>query len=74
MKELVEYILKSIADNPDDVEVTVQEGGENEPVFINVKLNDDDKGLIIGKEGRNINAIRTILSIKARNKVILKVE
>lgn len=74
MKELVEYLLKSIADNPDDVEVTVQEGSENEPVFINVKLNDIDKGLIIGKEGRNINAIRTILSIKARNKVILKVE
>jgi len=74
VKELVEYLLKSIADNPDDVEVTVQEGSENEPVFINVKLNDIDKGLIIGKEGRNINAIRTILSIKARNKVILKVE
>lgn len=74
MKELVEYILKSIADNPDDVEVNVQETKEDEPVFIDVQLNDEDKGLIIGKEGRNINAIRTILSIKARNKVILKVE
>lgn len=74
MKELVEYILKNLVDNPDDIEVTVVDGGENEPVLINVKLNDEDKGLVIGKEGRNINAIRTILSIKAKNKVILKVE
>jgi len=63
MKELVEYIAKSIVNAPDQVVVTE----ENDEVGIMLKLQvaDDDKGRVIGKQGRVAGAIRTLLRVKA---------
>lgn len=80
MKELAEYITKNIVSHPDEVEIKVEEsdeileGDENPPVTVYIKVNEEDKGLVIGREGKTINSIRTILAIKARTKVHLKVE
>jgi predicted RNA-binding protein YlqC (UPF0109 family) len=80
MKDLLEYILKTIVNNPKEVEVTVDEptaesmSPEEAIAVVHVKVNEEDKGLIIGKQGKTINAIRTLLAIKARQKVVLKVE
>lgn len=63
MKELIEYIVKSIVDNPDEVEVT-QIDGESTVVF-ELRVKQDDVGKVIGKKGRTINAIRTLVNASA---------
>lgn len=60
-KELLESILKLIVDKPKEVEVikTVDEMG----VLLEVKMNQEDAGLVIGRGGRTIQAIRTVIGI-----------
>lgn len=58
MKELVEYITKALVDKPEVAKVT-QTDGEGVTI-IGIKVAPEDTGKIIGKEGRIINAIRTI--------------
>ncbi len=75
MKELVEFIVKNLVDNPDSVEVTQTEK-ERETLFL-VKVSSDDFGKIIGKSGKIATAIRTIVktSAKKQNKrVFVKFE
>ena len=60
MKELIEYIAKSLVDNPDEVLVSEVEG-ENTSV-IELKVAKADLGKVIGKNGRTARAMRTILS------------
>ena len=60
MKELVLYIAKALVDNPDSVEVK-EVSGEKSTV-IELKVAEDDRGKIIGKEGRIIKSIRTIVN------------
>jgi predicted RNA-binding protein YlqC (UPF0109 family) len=64
MKELVEYIARSLVNNPDAVEVTEEkdvEGG----IVLKLKVADEDKGRVIGKQGRIAQAIRTLIRVKA---------
>ncbi len=63
MKELVEYIAKSIVNAPDDVVVTEEESEEG--ITIKLQVADDDKGRVIGKQGRVAEAIRTLIRVKA---------
>jgi predicted RNA-binding protein YlqC (UPF0109 family) len=60
MKELVLYIAKALVDNPDNVEV--QEVAGEKATVIEVKVSETDRGKIIGKEGRIIKSIRTIVN------------
>ena len=60
MKELVLYIAKALVDNPDQVEVK-EVSGEKSTV-IELKVAESDRGKIIGKEGRIIKSIRTIVN------------
>ena len=66
MKPLLELILKDITNYPDEIDIEEQIN-EEDPTFVIylIKANDDDKGIIIGKGGRTISAIRDVLSIKA---------
>ncbi|MFH0942213.1 MAG: KH domain-containing protein [Chloroflexota bacterium] len=63
MKELVEYIARSIVNVPDDVVVTQAE--DERGIVLQLKVADEDKGRIIGKQGRIAGAMRTILRVKA---------
>ena len=63
MKELVEYIAKSIVNEPDAVEITEEENEEG--TKLTLKVHDDDKGRIIGKQGRVAQAMRTLIRVKA---------
>ena len=63
MKELVEFIAKSLADSPDDVVVTEEE--DEEGIVIKLQVADEDKGRIIGKQGRIAQAMRTLVRVKA---------
>lgn len=60
MKDLVLYIAKALVDNPDKVEVN-EVSGEKSTV-LEVKVKESDRGKIIGKEGRIIKSIRTIVN------------
>src|SRR4030043_1108504 len=60
-KEFVEFIVKSIVGNPDDVKVerTVDEMG----VLLTLHINQNDMGYVIGKKGNTARSIRTLLKI-----------
>jgi len=59
MKELIEVIAKALVDNPDQVEVTEIEGQHSS--VVELKVAKEDVGKIIGKQGRTVQAMRTIL-------------
>ncbi len=63
MKELVEYIAKSLASYPDEVKVTQEE--ETGRIILRLEVADDDKGKIIGRQGRVAQAIRALLRVAA---------
>jgi predicted RNA-binding protein YlqC (UPF0109 family) len=74
MKELVQYLAKSLVNNPDAVEVKETEG-ENASVF-ELKVAKEDLGRIIGKQGRTAKSIRTLLNAAAsrtNRKVVLEI-
>jgi predicted RNA-binding protein YlqC (UPF0109 family) len=60
-KEFVEFVVKAIVDNPDDVEIerTVDEMG----VLISLKINPADMGQVIGRQGSTAKSIRTLLRV-----------
>lgn len=63
MKELVEYMVKSLVENPDQVEVREIDGARS--VIFEVRVAKEDMGRVIGKEGRVANAMRTLLRVAA---------
>ncbi|MFC1902045.1 KH domain-containing protein [Chloroflexota bacterium] len=63
MKDLVEYIAKSIVNEPDAV--NVEEETNDEGITLKLTVADDDKGRIIGKQGQIAQAMRTLLRVKA---------
>ncbi len=62
-KDLVEYIAKSLVDDPDEVEVHIIEGEKS--TILELRVSQDDIGKVIGKHGRIAKAVRTILSASA---------
>jgi len=63
MKELVEYIAKSIVNEPDAVKI--EEETTDEGIRLKLEVADEDKGRIIGKQGQIAQAMRTLLRVKA---------
>ena len=64
MKELVEIMAKALVDHPDQVEVTEIAGRDTS--VIELQAAKEDMGKIIGKKGRNAQAMRTILNAASR--------
>jgi predicted RNA-binding protein YlqC (UPF0109 family) len=63
LKELVEFIARSLVDNPDDVQVTeVEDEGS---VIIELRVAPDDMGKVIGKQGKIAKSIRTLTKAAA---------
>ena len=60
MKELLTEMIKAIVDKPDEVDISLTES-ENTVIY-ELRLGDGDVGKVIGKKGRNVTAIRTLLS------------
>ncbi len=63
MKELVEYIARSLVDNPMDVSVRQEKNGNK--VRVELKVSKEDMGRIIGKSGKVANSIRILLRVAA---------
>ena len=74
LKELVEYIARSLVDAPDQVQVTEVEGEQTS--VLELRVAKEDLGKVIGRQGRTARAMRTILgaaSSKARKRTILEI-
>jgi predicted RNA-binding protein YlqC (UPF0109 family) len=63
MKDLVEYIARSLVDDPSAVEVTEITSGSS--IVLELRVAPDDMGRVIGKSGRVANAIRMLLRVLA---------
>lgn len=64
LKELIELIIKGIVDNPDKVEIN-EIIGEKTSIF-EVRVDSNDMGKVIGRQGRNIKSIRTVVNAAAQ--------
>ena len=74
MKELIEYIAKSLVDQPDAVKVTEVDGERTSVIELSVAK--EDMGMIIGKQGRTATTMRTLLNtagMKQKKRTILEI-
>jgi len=63
MKDLLEFLAKSLVDKPDEVEVSLIEGERS--VILELRVSPDDMGKVIGKQGRIAQALRTLVKAAA---------
>jgi hypothetical protein len=63
MKDLIEYMAKSLVDNPEEVQVTEERDGER--LVLRLQVAEPDMGKVIGKQGRIAQAMRTLLKVAA---------
>ena len=72
-KEFLEYMVRYLVEEPEKVQVDMTEGQET--IIFEVKVANSDIGFVIGKHGRNIDAIRTLISaIGGRGRKRVRVE
>lgn len=65
MKELVKTIAMALVDNPDAVEVSEITGEQSNSIIIELKVDQEDMGKVIGKQGRIAKALRTVVKAAA---------
>lgn len=63
MKDLIEYIAKSLVEHPE--QVVVRESGSGNRVRLELSVSKDDMGRVIGKSGKVANSIRALLRVAA---------
>ena len=74
IKELLELIVRALVDEPGEIVIT-EIAGEQTTVF-EVRVSVDDRGKVIGKQGRTARAIRTILAsagMKLRKRIVFEI-
>jgi uncharacterized protein len=63
MVTLVDYMAKSLVDEPDEVEVTERDEGDR--IIIHLQVAESDLGKVIGRDGRIANALRSLTKVAA---------
>ena len=63
MKELIEYVVRTLVDHPNDLRIAEIEGERT--VVYELRCHPDDVGKVIGKSGKTVGALRTLLSTVA---------
>jgi predicted RNA-binding protein YlqC (UPF0109 family) len=74
MKELIEFIARSLVDQPDEVRVREIEG--QQAIVVELRVADGDLGKVIGKQGRTARAMRALLTAsgnKLKRRVVLEI-
>ena len=74
LKDLVEFVAKALVDKPEEVQVTEVEG--EQASVLELRVAKDDLGKVIGKQGRTVRAIRTLLgaaSSKSKKRTVLEI-
>lgn len=65
MKDLIKFIVSSIVDNPNQVGIEESKDSQTGLTYLNLSLDNNDIGKVIGKKGRIIRAIRNLLKVRA---------
>jgi len=74
VKDLVEYMVKALVDNPEQVKVSEVQGEQS--VIYEVRVAPEDMGKVIGKQGRIARSIRTIVKaacVKTGKKAVVEI-
>jgi len=74
LKELIKHIIQALVDHPEQIAISEVEG--KQVTVLEIKAAKEDLGKIIGKQGRNAKAIRTILnaaSAKSKKRTIMEI-
>jgi len=66
MKELVRTIVRALADSPEEIDIGEIEGSNTR--ILEIKVSEQDVGKLLGRKGRNINALRNIVSAAGKRK------
>jgi predicted RNA-binding protein YlqC (UPF0109 family) len=66
VKDLIVFLAKALVDKPDVVELTVTPAADH--ALYELKVAPDDLGKVIGRDGRTINALRTVVTHAAQKK------
>jgi len=75
MREMIEYIARALASNPDAVSVNEEDSGDR--IFLHLSVDDQDKGKVIGRDGRVAQSMRSLLrvaAVKADVRVSLEID
>ena len=75
MRGMIEYIARALATNPDAVSVTEEDGGDR--IYLHLSVDDQDKGKVIGRDGRVAQSMRSLLrvaAVKADVRVSLEID
>jgi predicted RNA-binding protein YlqC (UPF0109 family) len=70
--ELLEEIVRGLVDRPDQVAVEEEDIGES--VVLHVRVDPDEIGRVIGRQGRTVKALRTLLELRSSNGVYYELE
>jgi hypothetical protein len=63
LKDLIEYVARSLVDDPEEVRVTEERDGDR--IVLHLQVAEPDMGKVIGKQGRIAQAMRTLLKVAA---------
>lgn len=63
MKDLIDYIARSLVDDPSQVEIS--QGRRGSQIILRLRVAKEDMGRVIGKSGRVANAMRVLLKVSA---------
>ncbi|SMC22865.1 RNA-binding protein (KH domain) [Desulfacinum hydrothermale DSM 13146] len=66
MKELVEYLVKAMVDQPE--KVLLAQRTQDESIFLELTVASDDMGKVIGRHGKTIDALRTVTQMAAASR------
>lgn len=75
MKELLEYLARSLVTHPDEVRVTASEEDDG-TIVLELAVADDDYGNVIGRGGRTASALRTVIkaaAVKSKRRVFVDI-
>lgn len=72
MKELVQTLIQPLVNHPEEVEVTEKPGEKT--VVYQLKVHPEDAGQVIGKQGRTIKAIRTVVAASSKDHRRVRIE
>ena len=76
MKETIEMLVKALVDDADAVDVREEPGRDQKSVIVEVRVAPDDMGKLIGRQGRTVRALRSLLhavSVKRGRRYILEI-
>lgn len=63
--KIVRFLLEPLVDNPDSVKIDCEKLSSSDKVWVRVAFEQEDKGAVFGRGGRNLKAIQTVLNISA---------